>query len=96
MRGWLAAIAKDRQVGRQTVASRELARLFEFYSQFHLALFDDAAAAKYDDLRSQRVRIGTMDLKMAAIALVGSLLLLTANQSDLAKVPGLHFANWLD
>jgi tRNA(fMet)-specific endonuclease VapC len=96
MRGWLAAIAKERQPRRQVAAYRELYRLFEFFSHLHIALFDDRAVAKYDELRSSGVRIGTMDLKMASIALVNSAKLLTANKRDFEKVPGLEFENWLD
>jgi tRNA(fMet)-specific endonuclease VapC len=96
MRGWLAAIAKERQPRRQVAAYRELARLFEFFSHFHVALFDDAAAATYDQLRSGGVRIATMDLKIASISLSNSALLLTANKRDFEKVAGLQTQNWLD
>jgi tRNA(fMet)-specific endonuclease VapC len=96
MRGWLAAIAKDRQARRQVGAYRELGRLFDFFAAFSIAPFDDAAAAKCEQLRAQRVRIATMDLKIAAIALMQAALLLTANRQDFEHVPGLRFANWLD
>ncbi|WP_292871598.1 type II toxin-antitoxin system VapC family toxin [Nostoc sp. LPT] len=40
-------------------------------------------------LRSQQVRVSTMDLRIAAIAISGNLVLLTRNVSDFCKVPGL-------
>ena len=58
--------------------------------------FQESAAGRFDELRRQRVRIGTMDLKIAAIALANDALLLTANWRDFAKVPGLRVENWLD
>jgi tRNA(fMet)-specific endonuclease VapC len=70
MRGWLAAIAKERQAKRQVTAYRELAQLFEFFAEFTIIPFDDAAAERFDQLRSAKIRIGTMDLKIAATALV--------------------------
>jgi hypothetical protein len=33
MRGWMAAIAKERQAARQTTAYRELGKLFEFFAR---------------------------------------------------------------
>ena len=48
------------------------------------------------DLRRQGVRIGSMDLKIACIALVHGAILLTRNSSDFAHVPGLRIENWLD
>lgn len=94
MRGWLAAIAKERKVHRQVLAYRELAELFTFYSGFRIVLFTVAAADHFDRLRP--VRIKAMDKKIAAIALANDALLLTANRQDFEKVPGLRFENWMD
>src|SRR6516165_5714411 len=70
MRGWLAIIAKEKTALRQVAGYRELAKLFEFYQEFEVIPFDEAAAAQFDDLRGRRLRIGTRDLKIAATALV--------------------------
>ena len=96
MRGWLAAIAKERSALRQVVGYRELARLFEFYQEFEIVPFDEPAARRYDELRGQKIRIGAMDLKIAAIALLHNVLLLSANKRDFEQVPGLRVENWLD
>jgi tRNA(fMet)-specific endonuclease VapC len=96
MRGWLAVIAKEKQAIRQVLGYRELAQLFEFYQEFEIIPFDEAAAQRLDDLRAQRVRLGTMDLKIAATALVNDALLLSANRRDFERVPGLRVENWLE
>jgi tRNA(fMet)-specific endonuclease VapC len=46
-------------------------------------------------LRKQRIRIGSQDLKIAAIALTRDALLLSANLRDFRHVPGLRVENWL-
>ena len=43
MKGWIAAVAKERQVRRQMSAYRELARLFTFIQPYHIALLTNAA-----------------------------------------------------
>ncbi|MCH8923806.1 MAG: type II toxin-antitoxin system VapC family toxin [Planctomycetes bacterium] len=48
-----------------------------------------------DNLRKQRVRIGTMDLKIASIALANNATLLSANTRDFVQVPSLQLENWL-
>ena len=96
MRGWLASIAKERQVNRQIPAYRELAGLFQFFNGFHIALFDDAAAEQFATLRSAKLRIGTMDLKIASIVLANDALLLTANAKDFSRIPGIRFESWID
>jgi tRNA(fMet)-specific endonuclease VapC len=96
MKGWLAAVNKEKQAVRQVSAYRELAKLFRFYASFHVAIFDEAAADRFDSLRKARVRVATSDLKIASVALCCDALLLTANRQDFELVPGLRFANWLD
>ncbi len=74
MRGWLAVIAKERTAIRQVAGYMELGKLFEFYQEFEIVPFDEAAAQQFDHLRAQRLRLGTMDLKIAATALVNNAL----------------------
>ena len=94
MRGWLAAIAKERLPHRQILAYRELAELFTFFSGFHIALFDAAAAELFVSFSA--IRIGARDRKIAAIARSHGALLLTANRQDFKQIPNLRFANWLN
>jgi tRNA(fMet)-specific endonuclease VapC len=95
MRGWLAAIAKERSAPRQVAPYRELAKLFEFFAEFEIVLFDERAAEQFDALRGARPRLGTMDLKIAAIALRNDALLLLANVRDFLRVPALRVESWL-
>jgi tRNA(fMet)-specific endonuclease VapC len=96
MRGWLAAIAKERHVKRQVLAYAELARLIDYFRAFTILPFDERAADQFDALRAAKIRLGTMDLKIAAIALVNQALLLSANRRDFEQVPGLRVENWLE
>lgn len=94
MRGWMTALAKERQATRQVYAYRELGSLFEFFAEFEIVPFDDAAAGRFDQMG--RIKIGSSDRKIAAIALEMNALLLTANRRDFEQVPGLRFENWMD
>jgi tRNA(fMet)-specific endonuclease VapC len=94
MRGWLAAIAKERQPLRQVGPYRELAALFDFFANYNIVPFDEAAVAVFETFG--RIQIGAMDKKIAAIALANSALLLTANRRDFEQVPNLRFENWMD
>jgi tRNA(fMet)-specific endonuclease VapC len=64
------------------------------FSRFQVLPFDDPAAAQFESLR-RRVRIGTMDLRIAATALSHSLTVLTRNIGDFAKVPNLAIEDWV-
>jgi tRNA(fMet)-specific endonuclease VapC len=56
--------------------------------------FDAEAIAIFDELRRQRVRVSTMDLRIAAIAISRKLVLLTRNCGDFSKVPELVTEDW--
>ena len=56
--------------------------------------FDDAAATVFAALVAQRLRVRTMDLRIAAIALARGLVVLTRNASDFGQVPGLQMEDW--
>ena len=66
-----------------------LERLSRDYLTFTLLPFDPSAATVYDGLVAQRLRVGTMDVRLAAIALSRHLTLLTRNLADFGRVPGL-------
>jgi tRNA(fMet)-specific endonuclease VapC len=70
-------------------------RLLESFILFPIVLpFDREAAVIFDNLRNQRIAGSTMDLRIAAIALSRNLVLLTRNQRDFEKVPGLVSQDW--
>ncbi len=94
VRGWMAQIAKAHSVTAQKRWYAELDHLRDAYCNLPVLPFDDAAIAQFQGLWIQRLRIGTMDLKIAAIALANNATLLTRNISDFGKVPGLRVEDW--
>ena len=82
-------------VHHQLPAYVRLGQLFNILSDWQIVPFDERAADQFTTLRRQRMRIGTMDLKIASIALVNDALLVTANLRDFSMVPELRCENWL-
>jgi len=64
------------------------------YLKLTVLEFDEAAAAEFERLQRSRIRIGTMDLKIAAIALSRGATVLTRNLKDFSRVPGLRAEDW--
>lgn len=95
MRGWLAAIHHEPDPRDQIRAYRRLHQLFISFARWHVLDWDEAPVDRYEQLRRQKVRIGTMHLKIASIALVHDATLLTGNVRDFQKVPDLRVEDWL-
>ena len=71
-----------------------LLEILQGFSAGQVLPFDAPALAIFNSLRSQRIRISTMDLRIASIALSQSLIVLTRNLSDFGVVPGLPSEDW--
>jgi tRNA(fMet)-specific endonuclease VapC len=71
-----------------------LLETLEGFSTAPVLPFDSEAIAVFNVLRGQRVRVSTMDLRIAAIALSRNLVLLTRNANDFSKVLGLVTEDW--
>jgi tRNA(fMet)-specific endonuclease VapC len=71
-----------------------LAKVLRDFVAAPVMSFDAAAAAAFDRLLAQRVRVATMDLRIASIALSRQMVLVTRNVSDFRKVPSLQVEDW--
>lgn len=49
---------------------------------------------RYEQLRQQKIRIGTRDLRIGAIALSAGGTVVTRNARDFLRIPGLSIENW--
>ena len=93
-RGWLARIAQMKTPERQISVYSELKRQLRNYCDITVVEFDAKAAAELKRLRQEGLRIGAMDMKIAAIALANNATVITRNTQDFARVPDLKFEDW--
>jgi len=63
-------------------------------SSIPILAYDSVCEMEYQQLRGLVPRVGSQDLKIAAVALVHRLILLTRNRRDFSLVPGLLLADW--
>jgi len=94
--GWLALINRRKSGIEQVHAYKRFQHSIETINKLTILPFDEVAARLFEQLRAARLRVGTMDLKIAAICLAHEALLLSRNIADFRAVPGLKVENWLD
>jgi tRNA(fMet)-specific endonuclease VapC len=92
--GWNNHIRRARTADRVVHGYAMYERMLAEFVRLNVLSFDLGAARTLADLRSQKVRIGTMDLRIAAIALANNFTLVTRNTVDFERVPGLRFEDW--
>ena len=94
VRGWMARLAKAKTVSQQVVDYRKLNQLLENYRTITVIDFDEKSALQFQALLKARIRIGTMDLKIAAITIANNATLLSRNLKDFSKIPDLKVEDW--
>ena len=74
--------------------------LAEFIAPIEVIAYDDLAAAQYGKIRSSLEKngmpIGALDMLIAAHALAQDLILVTNNDREFKRVPGLKIENWAE
>lgn len=95
-RGWLALLKRHHPGRDQLHAYGMFQRGMETLLKLTALPFDAEAAEGFHRLKRELPRIGTMDLKIAAICLAHDATLLTRNVADFQHIPGLRVENWLD
>jgi tRNA(fMet)-specific endonuclease VapC len=71
-----------------------LQETLEYFTRVRVLPFDESAAQWFCRLSQQRIRIGTQDLRIAAIALANGCIVITRNRRDFERVPGLAVEDW--
>lgn len=94
LRGRLAVVNQARSATAVQRAFELLLETRRFFCESEVLPFDAAAADIFQALLTQRLRIGTQDLQIAAIALANDAILVTSNQRDFERVPGLRIEDW--
>lgn len=81
-----------------TRVDENLTRLEAFFAPFRSLPFDDAAAERYGEIRTQLRRLGTPiggnDMMIAAIARSAGATVVTRNQDEFRRVAGLRVESW--
>ena len=94
VKGRLLVLSQAKTAEKVTSAYRGLQQLAVDYRSIALLAFDTDVFDAARQLRKQYPRLGAMDLKIAAIALTQSAILLSRNRSDFGQIAELRLEDW--
>ena len=92
--GWNAYVQRARKSEGLIHGYSRFERMLFDFSRLNILSFDEDAASEYDQLKAQGIRIGAMDLRIAAIAVANDFAVVTRNTVDFERVPGLRLEDW--
>jgi tRNA(fMet)-specific endonuclease VapC len=94
VQGWLAFVNRARHDEPLLRAYAELDKIRRSFQKMNVLPFAESAHNCFKLLRKQCRRVGTLDLRIASIALTTHSKLLTRNLRDFRQVPGLVVEDW--
>lgn len=94
MRGWLSRAAQANTPPQLQKAYALLEDHVATFRALTVLSFNTQAASEFEQLIKSHIRIGTIDLRIAAICLANDAMLLTRNLKDFGQVPGLSVEDW--
>jgi len=94
LRGRLAQVNKAVPGDARTTAYTYLHKAITDLAKLNILDYDTAADTIYQELKRQRLRVGSQDLRIAAITLANQGCLVTRNRSDFERIPGLRSEDW--
>ena len=82
------------QADKLVLAYTRLWDTLDDFKNLNILKFDQNAFTIYTEFRRQKIRIGTQDLRIAAIVLANNAILVTRNYRDFSQVPDLVQEDW--
>jgi tRNA(fMet)-specific endonuclease VapC len=89
LRGRLAQIRKASNNDSLATAHRKFRQAIYDLAKLNILEFDSGAITILEDLKQHRLRIGSQDMRIAAIALANNAIVITRNRIDFGQIPGL-------
>jgi len=94
MRGRLTQIGRAKNMEQLIFAYWQFQDTLFDFTKIRLLSFDQSASIVFKNLQHLKTRIGTSDLRIAAITLSNNGILVTANQRHFGQIPGLVLEDW--
>jgi tRNA(fMet)-specific endonuclease VapC len=92
--GWYTRLRRRLTHEQQAFVYDELRRTVGFLGRLPILAFTVQAIDRFEQLRRMKLNVASQDLRIAAIALENSAVVVSRNLRDFQRVPGLHVENW--
>jgi tRNA(fMet)-specific endonuclease VapC len=94
LRGRLAQIKKASTTEALAMAHRRFRQAIYDLAKLNILELDSAAITIFEDLKRHRPRVGSQDLRIAAVAIANGAIVVTRNRVDFGQIAGLQIEDW--
>lgn len=90
----MALVAKARMTSSLISAYTDLESFLVSFTNLPVLAFDESSGLVFDRLVKRKLRVGTMDLRIASIAIAQDAILISRNLVDFERIPDLTVEDW--
>lgn len=92
--GWYTRLRRARKRDQLAAVYQRLTNAVRFFARIQILTFSESAIVRFEQLRVRHRRLGTNDLRIAAIVLEEGAVLSTRNVRDFKQIKGLQLEVW--
>jgi tRNA(fMet)-specific endonuclease VapC len=92
--GWTKYVKQSNDPRKVVAGYARLEQVLRDFSCAQVLPYSVAASEVFEDLRRTKIRVATMDLRIASIAISQQMTVVTRNTVDYARIPGLLLQDW--
>lgn len=92
--GWTKYVKGSLDQSRIIFGYTQLGMIIQDFCEAQVLSYSISAAEVFEEIRGRKIRIATMDLRIAAIAIAERMILVTQNSGDFTSIPELQLENW--
>jgi tRNA(fMet)-specific endonuclease VapC len=92
--GWYTRLRRARKRDQLAAVYQRLTSAVRFLARFQILTFSEPAISRFEQLHATHRRLGSNDLRIAAIVLEEGAVLATRNARDFKHIKGLQWEDW--
>jgi tRNA(fMet)-specific endonuclease VapC len=94
LQGWNTLLRKANTDAKLVRAYDQFTRGFMVLQKLPVLPFSAPALQRFETFRTQKLGVGTMDIRIAAIAIEDDAIVVTSNKRDYDRIPGVQSEDW--
>ena len=92
--GWTKYVKQSNSPQKIVTGYARLEQVLKDFSCSQVLPFSLAASEVFEDFKRKKIRVATMDLRIASIAISQHMTVITRNTVDYERIPGLIVQDW--
>ncbi|MCX6368842.1 MAG: type II toxin-antitoxin system VapC family toxin [Armatimonadetes bacterium] len=92
--GWFALLRRTKTPEQEARIYTEISRSMQLFALIPVLPLSEASLQRFATLKSQKLNVGSMDLRIASLTLELGAVVVTRNRRDYERIPGVVQEDW--